>query len=138
MDELVKALKNNFEGHEPLRQTLLNRAPKYGNDDPEADDIAREVNQFLTEDGLHARLAGHRQALPRRLPLLELLDPLRRRPPRPPRTAGQRGRYLVQRHLPGHRRRPQRARRPWSRVGPYVGLETVPNGASHTITFNPA
>ena len=31
---LLAALQANFEGHESLRQTLLNKAPKYGNDDP--------------------------------------------------------------------------------------------------------
>ncbi|MDR0568160.1 MAG: formate C-acetyltransferase/glycerol dehydratase family glycyl radical enzyme [Spirochaetaceae bacterium] len=30
--ELLSALKADFQGYEPLRQTLLRRAPKYGND----------------------------------------------------------------------------------------------------------
>jgi trans-4-hydroxy-L-proline dehydratase len=37
MAELLQALDANFEGHEALRQTLLQRAPKYGNDHDEAD-----------------------------------------------------------------------------------------------------
>jgi len=36
--ELIAALGTNFEGHEPLRQQLLHRAPRVGND-PEADRI---------------------------------------------------------------------------------------------------
>jgi len=40
MDELLAALRANFEGNEPLRQTLRNKCPRYGNDDPRADDIA--------------------------------------------------------------------------------------------------
>ncbi len=38
MGELLAALKANFEGHEPLRQTLWQKTPKYGNDDEYADD----------------------------------------------------------------------------------------------------
>lgn len=37
LDELVQVLDADFEGHEPLRQRLVNRMPKYGNDDNEAD-----------------------------------------------------------------------------------------------------
>ena len=42
LDELKEALVTNFEGKEDLRQMLLNRAPKYGNDDEYADAIAHE------------------------------------------------------------------------------------------------
>jgi len=41
MDELLRALDDDFEGREPLRQLLLNHAPKYGNDDDRADYWAR-------------------------------------------------------------------------------------------------
>jgi pyruvate formate-lyase/glycerol dehydratase family glycyl radical enzyme len=43
MEELLKALKNNFKEDEPLRQRLLNKTPKYGNDDDYADEIMRSV-----------------------------------------------------------------------------------------------
>ena len=43
LSALVSALDADFEGHEPLRQRLLNRAPKYGNDDDRADDLMRRV-----------------------------------------------------------------------------------------------
>ncbi|MEW5946752.1 MAG: pyruvate formate lyase family protein [bacterium] len=43
LDELRRALLNNFEGCESLRLTLLNRAPKFGNDDPAADAIAADL-----------------------------------------------------------------------------------------------
>jgi formate C-acetyltransferase len=43
MSQLLAALHNNFEGDEPLRQTLLERTPKYGNDDDYADDVMRSV-----------------------------------------------------------------------------------------------
>jgi len=39
--ELLRALQEDFEGREPLRKRLINRAPKYGNDDDRADCHAR-------------------------------------------------------------------------------------------------
>jgi formate C-acetyltransferase len=41
MDQLLAALDADFEGQEELRQMLLNKAPKYGNDDDRADGFAR-------------------------------------------------------------------------------------------------
>jgi formate C-acetyltransferase len=43
MATLVEALAKNFEGYEQLRQVLINKAPKYGNDDEYTDYLAREV-----------------------------------------------------------------------------------------------
>jgi formate C-acetyltransferase len=42
-DRLMEALDENFAGFEPLRQMLINRAPKYGNADPYVDDIAAQL-----------------------------------------------------------------------------------------------
>ncbi len=41
MKELKKALDKNFEGHEKLRQVLINRAPKWGNDDDYVDSLGK-------------------------------------------------------------------------------------------------
>ena len=43
LKELLKALKANFERNENLRQRLLNKTPKYGNDDEYADNIMKAV-----------------------------------------------------------------------------------------------
>lgn len=43
MKEVLKALKENFEQNESLRQRFLNKTPKYGNDDDYADGIMRSV-----------------------------------------------------------------------------------------------
>jgi formate C-acetyltransferase len=43
-------LRNNFEGAEELRQQLLHKAPKYGNDDPEADEVAAWVTGLLDKE----------------------------------------------------------------------------------------
>jgi len=49
MGEFLAALKANFEGREPLRQTLLQKTPKYGNDDEYADAIMRSVFETYFE-----------------------------------------------------------------------------------------
>ncbi|MCD6291629.1 MAG: glycyl radical protein, partial [Anaerolineae bacterium] len=43
MEELLAALRDNFEGRERLRQMLVNRTPRYGNDDDYADEIMRTL-----------------------------------------------------------------------------------------------
>lgn len=43
LEELLNALKDNFEGNEKLRQRLVNKTPKYGNDDEYADQIMRAI-----------------------------------------------------------------------------------------------
>jgi pyruvate formate-lyase/glycerol dehydratase family glycyl radical enzyme len=48
MEELLRALADNWEGHEHIRQLMLN-APKYGNDDDYADAIAAEVQHRTAE-----------------------------------------------------------------------------------------
>jgi formate C-acetyltransferase len=45
MAQLVEALGANFEGHAPVRE-LLRNAPCYGNNDPYADGIAKDVDRF--------------------------------------------------------------------------------------------
>ena len=39
MEALLEVLRDNFEGHERVRQMLLNRTPKYGNDDDYPDEV---------------------------------------------------------------------------------------------------
>ncbi|MHB1001245.1 MAG: pyruvate formate lyase family protein [Armatimonadota bacterium] len=47
LSDLLDALRNNWQGYESLRQTIIYNAPRYGNDDPRADDTAREVASHL-------------------------------------------------------------------------------------------
>ncbi len=49
MDEMLKAVKDNFEGHEKMRQFVINHTPFFGNDNDEADDIAVKVYNDLVE-----------------------------------------------------------------------------------------
>ena len=58
LQELVDAMKANWEGHEAMRLTLWNKTPFFGNDDDYADDIMRRVydSLFKTIDGKHSIL----------------------------------------------------------------------------------
>jgi len=51
--DLLKALESDFRGDEKLRLTLLERTPKYGNDDDYADGVMKEVFEayFKAVDG---------------------------------------------------------------------------------------
>ena len=49
---MMKALKDNFVGHEMIHNIVLNRTPKYGNDDQYADDLMvrtfNDINDAIT------------------------------------------------------------------------------------------
>jgi formate C-acetyltransferase len=47
MATLLKAVKDDYIGHEPLRQLLVNKTPKYGNDDEYADAFVTELCDML-------------------------------------------------------------------------------------------
>ena len=50
--ELNDALQSNYDGWEPLQQKILNRVPKYGNDDDYVDDIIKQIAEDFC-DKLH-------------------------------------------------------------------------------------
>ena len=49
-EDVSKALAKNFAGFEPLRQTLINSAPKYGVDNDFADSYARRVGEIFCKE----------------------------------------------------------------------------------------
>ncbi|HCE45263.1 MAG TPA: hypothetical protein DET40_17120 [Lentisphaeria bacterium] len=59
LTELVKILDNNFEGREDVRKMLLN-APKFGNDDKEADGMLADMWKYINKS---AKLAGKKRGL---------------------------------------------------------------------------
>ncbi len=48
MDKLLEALEHNFEGYEDI-QKLMQTAPCYGNDDPYADELGRDLDRMSVE-----------------------------------------------------------------------------------------
>jgi formate C-acetyltransferase len=136
MEELVRALDANFEGYEPLRQMLLHRAPKFGNDDSYADAIACELNHFWTEQAFkHTAPATGKRYRGGYLSWNYWVAYA-------PKTAAtpdgrRRGQFLSNGVCPVNGA---------DRLGPtavvksvgHLGLETAPNGASHTMSFSPS
>ena len=53
--ELAECLAEDWEGREDLRSHMLNRIPKYGNDDPEADAMATKVLTHFCHEVLQRR-----------------------------------------------------------------------------------
>ncbi|MGB9870519.1 MAG: pyruvate formate lyase family protein [Anaerolineae bacterium] len=136
MDELVRALDANFEGYESLRQMLLHRASKYGNDDPEADEIAREISRFWTTEAFrHTTPETGKRYRGGYLSWNYWVAYA-------PRTAAtpdgrRRGQFLSNGVCPvngADRNGPTAVIRSVGRLG----LETAPNGASHTMSFSPS
>ncbi len=136
MTELLDAVEDNFEGHEKLRLLLANKAPKYGNDDDTADALGREVSQFWTGK-VHQRVAPETRKRYRGGYLSWNYWVAYA-----PKTAAtpdgrKRGTYLSNGTCPvtGCDRKGPTAN---ARSAGKLGLETAPNGDSHTITLSPA
>lgn len=49
MDELIRACDTNFEGQERIRQLLLNRPEKYGNDLEHVDNIYKDMMHYIAD-----------------------------------------------------------------------------------------
>ncbi len=59
MSELMELLGANFRGKENMRQMVINRAPKYGNDDNYVDLIAKQIVElFCREVSKHRSIRG--------------------------------------------------------------------------------
>jgi formate C-acetyltransferase len=50
MEELITALQHNWEGYEILQAKAKNKAPKYGRDDSDADELARSFMEFWSSE----------------------------------------------------------------------------------------
>ena len=59
LTELRDILNVNFEGHEPLRQKLINRCPKYGNNDDYVDDLAVKVTTMFCDEAVRCNEEPH-------------------------------------------------------------------------------
>ncbi|MBP2033966.1 formate C-acetyltransferase [Clostridium algifaecis] len=50
MESLINCLDNNFEGQEYIRQMLINKAPKWGNDEDYVDNLGKEVAKIYCDE----------------------------------------------------------------------------------------
>ena len=136
MDELLAAIRANFEGHEERRQTLANRAPKFGMDDPEADGLGREVSRFWTEEAFrHVSPATGRRYRGGYLSWNYWIGyaPLTAATP----DGRRRGTFLSNGVCPVNGADREGPTAAIQSVG-HLGLETAPNGASHTLNLSPS
>jgi len=136
MDELLAALGANFEGYEELRQTLMHKAPKFGNDDAEVDELAREVSRFWTEEAFKHRspATGRRY----RGGYLSWNYWVAYAPSTAATPDGRRrGTFLSNGVCPVSGCDRQGPTAVIKSVG-HLGLETAPNGASHTLSLGPS
>jgi pyruvate formate-lyase/glycerol dehydratase family glycyl radical enzyme len=136
MEELLTAIKDNFEGHEKLRQTLINKAPKYGNDDDYADSIAKEISQYWSTEATHytSPLTGRKY----RGGYLSWNYWIAYAPSTAATPDGRkRGTYLSNGVCPVNGSDTRGPTAVTMSVGK-LGLETIPNGDSHTISFSPS
>ena len=46
MEEILDAVRCDFKGYEPMRQYMLNKVPKWGNNDPGADAMAKRIADY--------------------------------------------------------------------------------------------
>ncbi len=136
MKELLLAIESNYEGYEELRQLLRSKTPKFGNDDDYADNIAQELSVFWAKEAFkHENPYTGRRYRAGYLSWNYFI-------PLAPLTAA----------TPDGRRRGEflsggvgavqgmDAKGPTASIRSVgkLSLETVPNGASHTITISPS
>ena len=135
MDQLLTAIAANYEGFENLRQTLINKAPKYGNDEPYADNIARDLSTFWTEEVFsHIASTGKRY----RAGYLSWNYWIAYAPATAATPDGRkRGQFLSNAVCPVNGADRKGPTAVIKSVG-HLDLKSAPNGASHTISFSPS
>ena len=149
MKELVQALKDNWEGHDVLQALAKNRAPKYGRDDDEADRAAKQImDLWTTEAWKHRTISTNRQFRPGMLSwnywagdgyvMAASAD------------GRKKGQFLSNAICPSNGADINGPTANANSVGKALGgkdenmgdwedyMNSLPNGASHTITFNPS
>jgi len=138
MPDLLAAIKNNFEGEgeERLRQMLINKAPKYGNDDDYADSIAREISQYwtteITKRTSPATGRRYRAGYLSWNYWISYAKPTAATP-----DGRKRAQFLSNGICPVNGADTKGPTAATLSVGK-LGLETAPNGDSHTISFSPS
>ncbi len=150
MAELIAALRDNWEGHETLQAWAKFRAPKYGRDDEGADAMARAVMELWTaETWKHKTKSTNRQFRPGMLSWnywvgdgYIMAASADGRP---------KGRFLSNAICPSNGADIKGPTANANSVGKALGgtapagegdwdtyMNLLPNGASHTMSFNPS
>ncbi len=148
MKELHKALVDNWVGHEKLQAIVKNKAPKYGRDDDDADALGKQVMDLWCEEAWkHRTISTGRQYRPGMLSwnywagdgfvMAASAD------------GRENGQFLSNAICPSTGADINGPTANTNSVGKVLGgkgaegdwddyLNPLPNGASHTITFNPS
>ncbi|MDX2509769.1 MAG: pyruvate formate lyase family protein, partial [Desulfobacterales bacterium] len=150
MLKLIEALKDNWKGHEVLQARAKNKAPKYGRDDNEADALAEKVMDLWAEEcWKHITRSTNRQFRPGMLSWnYWVSDGYVMSASADGRENGQ---FLSNAICPSNGADTKGPTSNSNSVGKVLGGRTdegkgdwldynnnLPNGASHTITFNPS
>ncbi|MBW2631166.1 MAG: hypothetical protein JRC90_05300 [Deltaproteobacteria bacterium] len=149
MEELIKALKDNWAGHDVLQAKAKFRAPKYGRDSDEADEMARKVMDMWSDEAWkHSTKSTNRQFRPGMLSWNYWVgDGYIMAASADGRPKGQ---FLSNAICPSNGADINGPTANINSVGKALGgkakdgngdwgdyLNSLPNGASHTITLNP-
>jgi formate C-acetyltransferase len=147
MAELIAALKNNWQGNDILQAKAKFKAPKYGRDDEAADALAKEVMDLWCDEAWkHRTAATGRQFRPGMLSWNYWVGDgyvMAASPDGRPK-----GQFLSNAICPSNGADIKGPTSNANSVGKVLGgrakqgdwgeyLNCLPNGASHTITFNP-
>jgi formate C-acetyltransferase len=150
MDELIKALRDNWVGHEKLQAVALYKTPKYGRDDDEADAMAKQVMDVWTEETWKYKTKStNRQFRPGMLSWnywIAYSDILAASP-----DGRAKGKFLSNAICPSNGADSNGPTANVNSVGKVLGGKaadgkgdwldynnSLPNGGSHTISFNPS
>ncbi|MGQ9842427.1 MAG: pyruvate formate lyase family protein [Spirochaetota bacterium] len=148
MEELIKALKANWEGYEYLQTIAKNRAPKYGRDDDKADELGLKVMKLWTQETWKYKTKSTgRQFRPGMLSWNYWVGDGYILPATP--DGRKKGQFLSNALCPVNGADINGPTSNTNSVGKVLGgkanpgdyleyVNLLPNGASHTITFNPS
>ncbi len=150
LKELTQALKDNWVGHEVLQARALNKAPKYGRDDDAADEMAHKVMEFWADETWKYRTQSTgRQFRPGMLSWNYWIAYSDILPASPDGRA--KGKFLSNAMCPSNGADLNGPTANVNSVGKVLGgkaedgkgqweayLNCLPNGGSHTMTFNPS
>jgi len=149
MAELIQALKDNWAGHEVLQAQALNKTPKYGRDDDEADILGQKVMEIWTEEcWKYKTKSTGRQFRPGMLSWNYWVSDGYILPASP--DGRTKGKFLSNAICPCDGTDINGPTANMNSVGKVLGgkdpekglwldyCNVLPNGASHTMTFNPS